>query len=428
MHMPGHKRNPSVTDLLQDITEIDGFDNLHGPEGLIRDMELRAKDIWGSDDAMISVNGASALIFSSVLSSAKRGDKILIPANSHISVWHAVETAGLVPVLMDPEYDPSMGIYGRIDPGTFGRYLASGDIKAAVVTSPTYEGLISDSVKLHEIARSHGTILITDASHGAHFGIRGMKHFNEAMAGDLVIRSVHKTMAAPTQTAVMLIYGKEPDRSLLRHYLAVNESTSPSYVLMEALDRSLRHIDTDTFYHTVTEGRKALSVLTRLFLLQTDDVSKFVLETKGYLTGYELSDILRDRYNIEIEAAFPAHIIAMTGIGDTKDSLSRFTEALLDVDSLLTEKKDMPSLPRLVPSSERRFAMNIEDAVRAKKKAVSPKDCEGLISGEYLFAYPPGSPVLVPGEVISKDTLSGERKLKTDPFRRFDGTLLTVDM
>ena len=361
--MPGHKRNPSVApdgiSYGRDITEIDGFDNLHSPTGVIRNIERKARELWGSDDAFISVNGASALLTASVLAHTKRGHKILVAANCHISVWHAIEIGGLIPVIVYPEIAEDLPFTMGISPSSFAAAYEEG-VTAAVITTPTYEGVISDTRTIRDICREKGILLIADEAHGAHFGIDGDNSFPATADADIVVKSVHKTMNAPTQTAVLLTYGDKADKRLLRHYLSVTESTSPSYMLMAGLEKSLYNSDADTLYKEAGKLREELSSLNvlRLFSCRYSDISKIVLLTEGAISGYDLADILREKFLIEVEAAFP----------------------------------------------------------------------------EYIFAYPPGVPLLIPGQVISEEVIELLTKyeergvaLKTDPCRTWDGKLLKVD-
>lgn len=440
MHMPGHKRNPLVMPygipMGSDITEIDGFDNLHSPEGVIRSIEQRAAALWGSRDAFISVNGATALIQSAILSSTKRGDKILVSSNCHISVWHAIELGGLIPVTVSPERSDDLPFMLGMPAKAFAKALDEHkDIKAAVITTPTYEGVISDTEKLYEIASEHECLLIVDESHGAHLGIKGQSLFPAGASGDIVIKSVHKTLNAPTQTAVMLVNGDHVNTRLIRHYLSVNESTSPSYILMAGLENALKTADTDTLYKNVDKGRQALEGLKKLKLFDGDDLdkSKFVIMTRGYMTGDQLAELLREQFLIEIEAAFPTYIIAMTGTGDTAATIARFTDAILAIDASLPEEAQDISVS-VTPEITYSTKMSIEKAIKSSCGKIAIDEAAGSVSAEYLFAYPPGIPLLIPGQEITEDIvkiLTGLIKngssLKTDPYRTWDGMLLKVD-
>ena len=440
MHMPGHKRNPATfpegISYSCDITEIDGFDNLHSPTGVIRNIENKAKELYGSEDAFISVNGASALLIASILSHSKRGDKILIASNCHISVWHAIEQGGLTPVILDPQTREEYPFAMRILPEDFEAKLKEEDIKLAIVTSPTYEGVISDTVSIHALCKERGVILIADEAHGAHFGIKGDNNFPSTSAADLVIKSVHKTLNAPTQTAVLLSYGSKVNKRLLRHFLSVFESTSPSYMLMAGLEKALYSSDVDALYKNALQLRAELLELKllSLFTYEHIDISKIVILTKGAISGYELASVLREKFLIEVEAAFPDYIIAMTGTGDTPSSLARFAQALKAIDSTLTENPSYKKPRFEIPSFDRKFAVTIEEAVREKSSKVTYEAAAGEISAEYVFSYPPGVPLLIPGQEITEEIITLLKKaeengvkLKADPYRTWDVTLLKVD-
>lgn len=438
MHMPGHKRNPEVApdgiSYGRDITEIEGFDNLHSPSGVIRNIERIARELYGSGDAFISVNGASALLTASILAHTKRGDKILVAANCHISVWHAIEIGGLIPVIVYPEIAEDLPFAMGISPSSFAEAIEEG-ITVAVITTPTYEGVISDTRSIHDICKEKGILLIADEAHGAHCGIKGDNNFPSTSDADIVVKSVHKTMNAPTQTAVLLTYGDQADKRLLRHYLSVTESTSPSYMLMAGLEKALYNSDVDSLYKEASRLREELSALNvlKLFTHPEADISKIVLLTEGAISGYELADILRERFLIEVEASFPEYIIAMTGTGDTSSSLTRFAEAVKAIDSTLTKPASYKHKHFAMPSS-RSIKLSIEDAVREAPSKVPVEEAEGEISAEYIFAYPPGIPLLIPGQEITEEVLGLLAKytkrgipLKTDPYRAWDGKLLKVD-
>ncbi len=440
MHMPGHKRNPTSAPYgipySSDITEIDGFDNLHSPEGVIRGIELKAASLWAADDAFISVNGATALIQSAILSSTVRGDKILIASNCHISVWHALEIGGLKPVIAEPGTKEEYPFVLQIDPETIRTALRKDpDIRAVVITSPTYEGIMSDTAAIHKITSDAGVILIVDEAHGAHLGVKDQTLFPASASGDIVIKSVHKTLNAPTQTAVMLIRGDRADKRLIRHYLSINESTSPSYLLMAGLEHALNTADTDSLYKNARAGRDSLGKLEHLKLFACDgyDISKFVILTEGYISGFDLADLLRKEFLIEIEAAFPTYIIAMTGTGDTAASIKRFTDAILAIDSSLSERIYAAGTSELKPVP-RRSKLPVEKAVKSPSVSVTFDEAAGAVSAEYLFAYPPGIPLLIPGQEITEeligiieDMTAAGSSLKTEPYRTWDGTLLKVD-
>ena len=408
MHMPGHKRNTSLVPSYydHDITEIHGADNLHHPEGILAELEEEAASIWSADECILSVNGATALILSSVMATS---GTVLIAANCHISVWHAIEISGRPFEVLQPDVSDDVPFYLGISPDDLEARLKSGTpVGAVVVTSPTYEGIVSDIPTIARIAHEYGASLIVDESHGAHFGID--PYFPPSSVADVVIKSIHKTLHAPTQTAILLRFGEFVSGDLIRHYMDVFESSSPSYLLLEGISRVIRDLSSEepalAWTHALARCRKTLSAgLQHLKIYESEgaDPSKIVIICAGVMTGYELAGKLRTA-SVEVEAAFDTHIIAMTGIGDTILSLSFFASALLAIDSSLTGTTNT-SFSLTAPSSPIEMGMSISEAVRAKAQKVPADISEGLICAGYYYLYPPGVPVLIPGQRITSDRL-----------------------
>jgi len=410
MHMPGHKRNPEFINpgFECDITEIDGFDNLHNAKGVIRDIEQDAAKLWGAKDAVISVNGATALILSVVCAaSVRENSKLLIASNCHLSVWHALELTGVPFVTVNPTADKSAPFFLDITADAIKEKLDEDpQIRAIVLTSPTYEGIVSDTAAIYDIASEKGVLLIIDESHGAHFGL------NEAFPGtakaDVVIKSCHKTLHTPTQTAILLGLTDKADMELIRHYMDIFETSSPSYVLMAGISRAINDLNSDpdltqTWTCALMACRKRLGQELkhlRLFENEHAEPSKLVILTGGVTDGNELASRLRDN-KIEIEAAFKTHIIAMTGIGDTEESLTKFADALIDIDKPLTGEV-AGNFEFAIPTDETQMAMPISTAVTGAKETVPLSAAEGKISAGYIFNYPPGIPILIPGQKITK--------------------------
>lgn len=411
MHMPGHKRNPDLVPSYysSDITEITGFDNLHDPKGMIRRLEESAASIWNGKSAVLSVNGASALILSAIMAASPKG-KILIASNCHISVWHALELTNAAFDVIAPDTSPKLPHCLSISTDKLREQLeADESIKTVVITSPTYEGVVSDIDALTKIAHSHGVAIIVDEAHGAHLGLNN--YFPPASAADVVIKSIHKTLHAPTQTAVLLTYTDTIHEYLIRHYMDILESSSPSYLLMEGISRVIYDLKenpdiTSSWVKALKECRLVLEQELKHIMLEDipgADPSKLVILTGGIINGHELAELLRER-NIETEAAFDTHIIAMTGIGDTDISLGKFKSALIDIDKgLLGTVSESFYCP--LPSSPLSLAMSIREAVEAPHEIIASKDAAGRISADYCFKYPPGIPVLIPGQLITEDRI-----------------------
>ena len=411
MHMPGHKRNTGLVPSYysHDITEIEGFDNLHAPSGILKDVEDDAASLWKAKSAVISVNGATAPILAAVMAASSRG-KILIASNCHISVWHALELTDREFEVFDPYTDPKYPFCLQIDPDKLRNILEQDPgIRTVVITSPTSEGIVSDVKTITRIAHEHGAAVIADESHGAHFGLN--EYFPESSEADIVIKSIHKTLHAPTQTAVLLTYSDEVSEDLIRHYMDIVESSSPSYMLMEGIARVVSDLQrnpgitvswVNALRHCRGTLKKELKHI-RLLDFPGADPGKLVIITGGVTDGRELAGILR-RDGIEVEAAHETHVIAMTGIGDTDKTLKTFAEALIKADEGL-QGTVSTSYGSILPSDPLALEMPVRDAVTSPAVTLKREDCEGKISASYCFKYPPGIPVLIPGQRITDDRL-----------------------
>ena len=250
MHMPGHKRNAGAAKYLAglgaryDITEIDGFDNLHAPEDILRDAMARAAALWGSERAYFLVNGATGGILAGVRALTRRGDRVIVARNSHQAVYHALELMELDAAYVLPEFDTATGLPGPVKPESVERVLsAHPDARLVIVTSPTYDGAVSDIASIARAAHARGVPLLVDEAHGAHLGFHRYFPGGAVRAGaDIVIQSVHKTLPSLTQTAIAHAGGlANPDR--FQAALDIFQTTSPSYLLLASIDGCVRLIE-----------------------------------------------------------------------------------------------------------------------------------------------------------------------------------------
>ena len=244
-HMPGHKRKMHMSwdadPYTVDITEIEGFDDLHHAEGILKEAQERAARIYHADETHFLVNGSTVGILSAIMGVTDKGDQILVARNCHKSVYHAIYLNELEPVYVYPEYDEKTGLNGEVKADEIALLLEKNpNIKAVMIVSPTYDGVVSDVKKIAEVAHAHEIPLIVDEAHGAHFGFDPYfpKNANENGA-DIVIHSVHKTLPSLTQTALLHINGTFVNREKVRMYLHMLQSSSPSYVLMASIDECM---------------------------------------------------------------------------------------------------------------------------------------------------------------------------------------------
>ena len=296
-HMPGHKRNVNFMEenlpFGIDITEIEGFDDLHHCEGILKDAQTRAASVYGAEETHFLVNGSTVGILSALAGCTRRGDEVLIARNCHKSVYHAVEIFGMKPVYIYPkkQENEEAVLSGCVDAADVEQILEQRrEIRAVMIVSPSYDGVVSDIKKIAGIVHKYGIPLIVDEAHGAHFGFHDYFPENANRLGaDIVIHSVHKTLPSLTQTALLHMNGSIVDRKRVERYLHILQSSSPSYVLMAGIDACIHMLETrkDEVFGNYAENldslREKLRKMTHLKLCESTsyDRSKIVISQRG---------------------------------------------------------------------------------------------------------------------------------------------------
>lgn len=420
-HMPGHKRaglffpNPYQID----ITEIDGFDNLHHPEGILKDGMTYAAKVFGAKQTFYLVNGSTCGLLAAVSAAVPKRGRLLMARNCHKAVYHAAYLRELSVDYLYPQIT-EVGIQGAIRPDEV-RLALSGEKKhdAVVITSPTYDGVVSDIEAIARIVHEHGIPLIVDEAHGAHFGFsEAFPVSAKALGADVVIQSIHKTLPAFTQTALLHLQSDRVSEAEMRKFLGIYETSSPSYIFMAGIEKCVRMLEKDggrlfsDYEARLREFFEKTKKLQKIKILKRSDFgteeafdfdpSKLILSVRDTdMTGQELYDILLSRYGLQMEMASGFYVTAMTSIMDRKEGFDRLAEALLAVDGTLGSKKDASGdfIKRVYRENEKK--MEIADAVDGGVRKVSLDQAEGKIAAEYVYLYPPGIPMLVPGEQIT---------------------------
>ncbi len=423
MHMPGHKRNPHFFEginILHDFTEIPGLDNLHNPSDILLELNTRVSNVFGSHKSNILTNGSTGGIISAIRALTARGDKILISRSSHKSVYHAVELCNLNCAYFSTNVDAHTGIGLELTAQILLKALEEHtDTKVVVVTSPTYEGILSPVSELCDICHKRNIKVILDCAHGAHMGFTD--YFKaDFMCCDVVVQSLHKTLPSLTQTSVLHVNSADIDTDEISRQIDIFETSSPSYVLMQSVENCLDYIEARQFFYdwqdlleTFYSDCKMLKNLS-IFTYDNKDNSKIVIDSsKTNITGYKLETILRETYSIYLEMASECYALAMTGAGDTKHNLQSLVKALYEIDKKLT--KVQPNLfiaKQVIPIKE----MPSYKALATKNKIRVPlNEALGKVCLEYLWVYPPGVPYIVPGEIIDENVIEKAKfcKVKT---------------
>lgn len=426
-HMPGHKRNVRAAgvDLPYgiDITEIDGFDDLHHADGILKEAQERAAFVYGADETRFLVNGSTVGILSAILGSTEKGDRILVARHCHKSIYHAICLNELCPCYLYPEFEEEIHLNTEISVSAVRTALMEyPDIKAVMIVSPTYDGVVSDIEGIAEAVHEKGIPLIVDEAHGAHFGFHPYFPENALSKGaDIVIHSVHKTLPSLTQTALLHIRGDIANRGRIFQYLDMLQSSSPSYVLMASIEHCIRMLEERReelfvpYVERLVKIREDLKALKCLELLETRqyDRSKLVISTgMTGISGKELYQILLNEYHLQMEMAAGTYVIAMTSVADTEEGFERLRKALFEIDERFCIQKNCDTdILNRIPRNEQ--VMTIADALKMADERTGShasvrmkwQQAEGMIAAEYAYLYPPGSPLIVPGERISHDAV-----------------------
>ena len=442
-HMPGHKRQTEFGILKEfpnpfsiDITEIDGFDNLHHPEGILKDSMDWAAGVYGSDRTYYLVNGSSCGILSAIGAVMCPGETLLVSRNCHKSVYHGLILNSLKPEYVYPQIIDRLGIQGGISPEDVEKKLQEHpEIKGVLIVSPTYDGVVSDIRSIADIVHAQGIPLIVDEAHGAHFSF-GSGCFPESAISceaDLVIQSLHKTLPSLTQTAVLHAKGELVNRGRLERCLQMYQSSSPSYVFMAVMEQCIFEMQQHgTVYMTafaerIGRMRHRLKQLQNFKILSRDeaganrvfdvDESKLVISCQGKMTGEDLSECLRRDYAIEMEMCGADYAVAILTFLDSEEHLNRLVDALLAIDRKLemnTQHKEKASVLEdgwcetgsgwsgVQDTGVPEICMTPAEASNASLERVRLEKSAGRISGEFIYLYPPGIPIITPGERMTE--------------------------
>lgn len=424
-HMPGHKRMFSDPYCI-DITEIEGFDNLHHPEGVLKESMEWAASVYGADKTYYLVNGSTGGILSAISGAVPYGGTVLMGRNCHKAAYHGVILNHLKTMYIYPQYMEEYGVQCGLSPKKIEKLLKTNrEIKAVFVVSPTYDGIVSDIRTISTVCHSHGIPLIVDEAHGAHFRYGDIFPVSALESGaDVVIQSVHKTLPCFTQSALLHIKGSYADREKIEQYLQIYQSSSPSYILMAGIEQGIWWMEQEEgrkkmedFSVHLINLRQELRNMKNLRLLGQDavgikdiydiDSSKIIISVKNTgIDGIELSNRLRNEYHLEMEMCTKDYVTAITTVMDTEDGLKRLKEALLSIDeSLATTDRDK-GYDEVCYDDDKQWeaqpVITMHKAWNGGQEQILLKDSTGRIASEFVYLYPPGIPIIVPGELITE--------------------------
>lgn len=424
--VPGHKRgrgNPELVALLgekcvgMDVNSMKPLDNLCHPVSVIREAEELTAEAFGAAHAFLMVGGTTSAVQAMILSVAKRGEKIILPRNVHRSVMGAMVLCGAVPVYVNPECDSRLGIpLGMKVSEVEKAILANPDAKAILVNNPTYYGICSDLRSIVKLAHEHGMLCLADEAHGTHFYFGENMPVSAMAAGaDMAAVSMHKSGGSLTQSSVLLC-GPAMHEGYVRQIINLTQTTSGSYLLLSSLDISRRNLalrGKEAFADVVRMAEYARREINNIGgyyaysreLINGDsiydfDVTKLAVNTLDIgLAGIEVYDLLRDEYDIQIEFGDLGNLLAYLSIGDRERDVERLVGALSEVRRRFG-KKDKANLMKQ-EYIDPEVAVSPQDAFYADKESLPLRETEGRVCSEFVMCYPPGIPILAPGERIT---------------------------
>ena len=523
LHMPGHKRRMHTPGLseLYDFTEVEGTDDLHHAEGILKDSMERTARVFGADKSYYLVNGSTSGNLIGISAVCPLNGELIVARNCHRSVFHVLELRNITPHFVYPDFERDFGIFGGVSPEAveelFRKYPGSSGV---VITSPTYEGVVSDIQAIAEVCHRHGAALFVDEAHGAHFGLVESSGFPESAVkcgADISVQSAHKTLIGLTQTAFLHLKSSLVDVKKIERFIDIYETSSPSYPMMISLDACTGMVlgegeevfgswaETLRLFDEKIASLRHFRVLCHGGDTPEDhgffdfDKSKLLVNCRNtHLNGESFMRIMRNRFGFELEMQLSQNALAMTGPGDDRQQILRFAEALLTLDweeekrgddywdcsegahskshalshqlsfdfsdcsegalrklelresesenecvegqdsrenscfdKIGTKQKDVdPEIKeysREVPGSGTDYmslmsielcqAVTIQHAVEAESESVDISEAAGRISAEYVYCYPPGVPLLVPGETLDQRCVAGLLELLGKGYR-----------
>ncbi len=441
-HVPGHKSGmvfpkdarSVYEDLLKiDVTELSGLDDLHDPEGPIMEAQQLTAGLYGVRDSFFLVNGSTVGNLSMILAACNEGDTVFVQRNSHKSIMNGIQLAGVIPVFLTPEYDKDMKVVSGVSEETirqaFNRYP---NVKAIILTNPNYYGMSSDLLAIVQLAHENGTSVLVDEAHGAHFVHEGFPTSAIDYGADIVVHSAHKTLPAMTMGSYLHFNSDLVDLKKLKLYLQMLQSSSPSYPIMASLDIARSYLasfdkqDIDRIREQVTTFKKELNEIDGIRVVESSnplisqDLLKVTVQSDCSLSGYELQKIFEQK-GIFTEMADPYNVlfvVPLTTRLESEDTIDRIKEALQNK----VEERFTINNTYLYFEPLTELAIGYKEQNKYSQIKISIDKACGYISAEMVTPYPPGIPLLMVGEEISKEHIELLLKYKNSGAR-FQGSV-----
>ncbi|HLO04318.1 MAG TPA: aminotransferase class I/II-fold pyridoxal phosphate-dependent enzyme [Symbiobacteriaceae bacterium] len=434
-HIPGHKKGAGMAPefrafigenaLSIDLINIAPLDDLHNPHGIIQEAQEIAAEAFGADRTFFSVQGTSGSIMAMIMSVVGPGDKILVPRNVHQSITAAVVLSGALPVFMTPDWDPELGIAHGIKVSTVEATLDQHpDAKAVLVINPTYYGVAADLEAIVEVAHERGVPVLVDEAHGVHLCFHEELPLSAMQAGaDVAATSVHKLGGSLTQTSILNVRGPRVSPRRVQTILSNLTTTSTSYILLASLDTARKHL--------ATQGRELIDEAVRLAQWTRAEINKIpglycfgpeklgqvssrfafdptklcINVTKLGVPGIEIERLLREEFNIEVELSDLYNVLCLVTLGDRRANLEALLAALRTLAGRFYQQREVRHYEVKLPTTPI-LAMSPREAFYAETESVPLLEAEGRVIAEMVKVYPPGIPIVLPGEIVSAENLA----------------------
>ena len=431
-YAPGHKQgqgiNRKIKDLLgnsvfkADLPELPELDNLFAPEGVIEKAQELAAVTFGADQTWFLVNGSTCGIIASILATCGTGDKIILPRNIHQSAIAGLILSGAIPIFINPEYDTKLGLAYNVTPSNLKQALVTHpDTKAVMMLHPTYQGVCSDLKAIADLTHQSDIPLLVDEAHGAHFAFHDdLPPSAISLGADLTVQSTHKTLSAMTQASMLHLKGDRICSQRISKALQLVQSTSPSYLLLASLDAARQQIAVQG--NTLMEQTMALATVARSNIATIPNLSIFkptiqpgcqyfdptrltINVSKLGITGFEADEILHEQLGVTCELPLLHHLTFIISLGNTPEDIQKLVTACHKLTQVTTVKATQ-SLSFIPYPSSFKTSLNPREAYFATTETITFDEAGDRLCGELICPYPPGIPLLMPGEIITSTAIS----------------------
>ncbi|MEI5906013.1 aminotransferase class I/II-fold pyridoxal phosphate-dependent enzyme [Bacillus spongiae] len=433
-HIPGHKKgtgmDPKFRDFIGenalsiDLINIGPLDDLHQPKGMIKAAQDLAAEAFGADYTFFSVQGTSGAIMTMVMSVCGPGDKIIVPRNVHKSVMTAIVFSGATPIFLYPEVDKALGISHGITPDSVSKALEQHpDAKGVLVINPTYFGISANLKEIVSIAHSYNVPVLVDEAHGVHIHFHDDLPMSAMQAGaDMAATSVHKLGGSMTQSSVLNIKGELVSPKRVQSILSMLTTTSTSYLLLASLDIARKRLATEgealikESINLSQSIRKQVNEIDYLYCVGEEilgtkatfdyDPTKLIISVKDLgITGYDAEKWLREVYNIEVEMSDLYNLLCIITPGDTNNEAEILIKALKELSLTFQHLSGQRDISVLLPDIPL-LAVTPRDAFYSETEVLPIHECVGRVIAEFIMVYPPGIPIFIPGEIVTKDNIT----------------------